>query len=73
MQNRTPTPEEHEKLRKALAEAQSQIHALWQTLRTVAPECVVTEAQMEEVMNAPVPLENALADLDRLEGKGHAA
>jgi hypothetical protein len=57
---------ENAKLRGELADAEARMQALWRTLRTVAPEYAVTEAEMREVVENPVPLRDALAEAERL-------
>jgi hypothetical protein len=62
---------ENAKLRAELAEARADLQSLWRTLRTVAPEYMVSEAEMREVMEHPVQLRDALAEAERMLGAGH--
>lgn len=62
---------ENAKLRAELAETKADAQALWRTIRAVAPAYAVTEAEMREVMENPIPLRDALAGAERLLGAGH--
>lgn len=59
---------ENAQLREELAQARADATAYWQTLRTVAPEYAVTEGEMREVVENPVPLRAGLAEAERLLG-----
>jgi hypothetical protein len=63
---------ENERLRLELAASHQELHDVRQTLQKVAPECLVTEAEMREIIDHPVPLREALSDLERLLGATHA-
>ena len=62
---------ENARLRSELAESREDARSFWRTLQIVAPESAITEAQMLEEMANPVPLRDALVDLERLLGAAH--
>jgi chromosome segregation ATPase len=57
---------ENARLRAELAEARQDVRSLQRTLQTVAPEYVVTEAEMREVMAHPVPFAEAVKEAERM-------
>jgi hypothetical protein len=59
---------ENAKLRAELGQAQEDARSLWRTLRAVAPEYAVSEAEMREAMRNPVPFRDAVAEAERMLG-----
>lgn len=57
---------ENARLRTELADARQDVRSLQRTLQIVAPEYVVTEAEMREVMAHPVPFTQAVIEAEQM-------
>jgi hypothetical protein len=76
--NGNPTPDrlaelerENERLAAEVARVSQEKHALWQTLRVIAPGYVLTEAEMAAAMADPVPFSDIVAEAERITGVTH--
>ena len=72
---RPPTPAELrlEALERENRRLRDEVHALWRTLRTIAPELAVSEEQMREEIAHAVPAEVLMAELEQDLGGRDAA
>jgi hypothetical protein len=64
--------QENARLTAEVARVSQEKLALWQTLRVVAPDYVLTEAEVRAALADPVPFSAVVAEAERIVGASHA-